>query len=145
MNDLIMKVCDDIALSERKDTAKELYRFFRTVKPQFYKNQTEQEMIQEIASIQMLTASIPLDRLAEMCRLAVENYPRRKAENPKEVFNIDYLLSFKQSAKDKLHPQGFCIIIDYDAESKMTTYGDIDYLTDNFDYPDNAPRFYEKD
>ena len=73
MNDLITKVCDDIALSERKDTAKELYRFFRTVKPQFYKNQTEQEMIQEIASIQMLTASIPLDRLAEMCRLAVEN------------------------------------------------------------------------
>lgn len=145
MNDLITKVCDDIALSERKDTAKELYRFFRTLKPQFYKNQTEQEMIQEIASIQMLTASIPLDRLAEMCRLAVENYPRRKSENPKEVFNLDYVLTFYRKAKDNLRPKNFNLILGYNPRTGITEYGDMDYLTDDWKYPDDAPTMFEKD
>lgn len=143
METSLTTICNEIEISDRKDTAKELYRFFRTVTPQFYKNQSEQEIKQTLASIQLLTASIPLNRLAEMCRIAVMDYPSRKAENPNCYFNLDYLLSFRDQAKRNLHPAGYLVILDYNFQTGVTTYGDIDYLDSNFNYPDDAPRYYE--
>ena len=145
MNDIVSKACDGIALSERKDIAKELYSFFRTVTPQFYKRQNEAEIRQTLASIQMLTANIPTDRLAEMGRIAGREYSTRKAKDPNCFFNLDYLLSFKDEAKRNLHPAGYSVILDYDFEKGVTAYGDINYLDNGLNYPDDAPRYYEKD
>ena len=145
METYLETICNGIRTSERKDTAKELYSFFRTVTPQFYKGQTETEIKQSIASIQILTSSIPSDMLAELCRIEVQEYPKQKSRNPNCFFNLDYLLMFRDKAKESLRPKWANFVLAFDTQTRVTTYGDKQYLDDNWEYPDDAPRYYEED
>ena len=99
--------------------AKEIYAFVRNINPQFYNNKTKGEIESEIRTMQYLISDIPQEVLCKMCELAVKKYPKKKIEDEKLVFNLNYILTFFAEAD---------FIIANDITSLEDLWTDIDTL-----------------
>lgn len=81
-----------------KNNAKQILEVIKNVNPQFYKGKKESEIVAELNTIQYFIQDIPQKVLNKMCELAVIKYPKKKIENEKLVFNLNYILGFYQEA-----------------------------------------------
>ena len=99
----IIKITNDIIKSDRKDISKQIMGVCRAIAPQFYKAMSVDEIKAERLSIELLTSGIDNETLAEMCKRAVEQYPKTRAENPKAYFDINYILTFYKEAFNYVH------------------------------------------
>ena len=95
--------------SAKRDVAKTIYAFCRSVTPQFYKH-TAEEMNAAVTSIQMLIVNIREDVLAKMCELAVKSYPAARAKNSALYFDINYILQFYREAWETARPKEFSFL-----------------------------------
>ena len=87
-----------IATAERSAVATAIMAVCRAVTPQFYKNQTDEEVQFEMANIQLLTGHIETPTLAKMCELAVKGYPLARSTDQRIYFDINYILTFYKQA-----------------------------------------------
>ena len=102
MNELV-KITNQIQQCEKKDIAKEVMSVCRAITPQFYKNMSVEEVKAERMSIELLSANIDNDTLAEMCRRAILDYPKKRSENEKVYFDFNYILTFYKQAYNYVH------------------------------------------
>lgn len=114
MNEVAV-MCNELQQSSnaKRDLAKTIYAFCRSVTPQFYKHSAE-EMNAAVTSIQMLIQGIREDILAKMCQIAVREYPKTRADSEKSYFDINYILSFYNRAWEEVRPKEFSCICKYD-------------------------------
>lgn len=102
MNELV-KMTNEIQLCDKGNVSKSIMGVCRAVTPQFYKNMTVEDIKAERLSIELLTADIDNETLAEMCKRAVLNYPKVRSENNKTYFDINYILTFYKKAFNDVH------------------------------------------
>lgn len=114
MNQLV-ETTSAICKCEVKDVAPQIMTICRAVTPQFYKGMADVDVKAERLSIELLTSNIEQECLAEMCRLAILNYPRSRSENPKAYFDINYILTFYKDAFNKV----FCKQVELPKKSSL--------------------------
>lgn len=102
MNEIV-KITSELQVCDRKDISKQIMSVCRAITPQFYKNMSIEDMKAERMSIELLTADIDGETLAEMCKRAVMKYPQARSENSKAFFDINYLLQFYKQAYNFVH------------------------------------------
>lgn len=134
MNALV-KTANAISTCRAEEVAPQIMAFCRAVTPQFYKNMADVDLIAEKSSIELLTSNIEQECLAEMCKLAVLNYPRARSENAKEYFDINYILTFYKYAFNKV----FCSSVEMPKNSNLIDSRfdpDTNILTETYEAPD---------
>lgn len=99
----ITKMTSQLQVCDRKETAKQVMSVCRAITPQFYRNMGIEDMKAEKMSIELLTADIDGETLAEMCRRAVLNYPKARSENNRTFFDINYILQFYKQSFNFVH------------------------------------------
>lgn len=122
MNELV-KITSQLQVCERKDVSKQVMSVCRAITPQFYKNMSVEDMKAERMSIELLTADIDSDTLAEMCRRAVINYSKARSENSKTFFDINYILQFYKQAFNFIHCEN--VKISRDAKKICEQYDEV--------------------
>lgn len=121
MNELA-RTTNAICECEQKDVAPQIMTICRAVTPQFYKGMADIDLKAEKLSIELLTSNIEQVCLAEMCKLAILNYPRKRSESEKVYFDINYILTFYKQAFNKV----FCDLVELPKKSKL--------IESHFDY-----------
>jgi len=101
MDNAIIALTQNIATAPPGAVARPILKMCTAITPQFYKNKTVEELKAEAYSIELLTQSIEPPVLAEMCRLAICNYPIARSKNEKVFFDINYILTFFAQAFNK--------------------------------------------
>lgn len=114
MNDLTTTYNAITYEKDKQQVAKSIYAVCRTVTPQFYKSQTTDEMRAIVTSIYLLTRNIRQDVLAKMCELAVDGYAQARANNDKQYFDINYILTFYNKAWEQARPPEFDWLVGID-------------------------------
>lgn len=142
MNDLTLTYNAITTEKDKQQVAKSIYIVCRTITPQFYKKQTTDEMRAELTSIYLLTRNIRQDVLAKMCELAVDNYAQARANNDKQYFDINYILTFYNKAWDQARPPGFdwLLCVDY----RGVVYCRFEDLDDNGNLKANAETWIDE-
>lgn len=84
---------------EQTKIASEIYTFCASTTPAIYKNKSVDEIKLEISTIKTLTSNIKPDILNKMINLAIKEYPVRKSEDHKLVFDIHYIMTFFKLAE----------------------------------------------
>lgn len=84
---------------EQTKIASEIYTFCASTTPAIYKNKSVDEIKLEISTIKTLTSNIEPDILNKMINLAIRDYPARKSEDHKLVFDIHYIMTFYKWAE----------------------------------------------
>lgn len=102
MNELVT-ITSQIEKCEKKDISKQVMSVCRAITPQFYKSMSVDDVKAERLSIELLTADIDNEVLAEMCKRAVLNYPKARSNNDRTYFDINYILTFYKSAFNFIH------------------------------------------
>lgn len=102
MNEIV-KITSQLQVCDRKDVAKQVMSVCRAITPQFYKNMEIDDIKAEKMSIELLTADIDGETLAEMCKRAVMNYPKARSENSRTFFDINYVLQFYKQSFNFVH------------------------------------------
>lgn len=103
MNNELVKITTSLQQCSKKDIAKQVMSVCRAITPQFYKNTSLEDAKAERLSVELLTADIDNEVLANMCQRAVLNYPKARSENPKAYFDINYILQFYKDAFNFIH------------------------------------------
>ena len=122
MNELV-NIMNEIQQCEKKDISKQVMSVCRAITPQFYKSMTVEDVKAERLSIELLTADIDNNTLAEMCKRAVLNYPKARSLNEKTYFDINYILTFYKTAFNFIHCEN--VIISNKAEKIWEFYDDV--------------------
>lgn len=99
----LITMTNEIAKSDKQDVAKQILGVCMAITPQFYKKMSMKDLNAEKLSIALLVENIDNETLAEMCKRAVEQYPKTRAENPKAYFDINYILTFYKDAFNYVH------------------------------------------
>ena len=121
MNDLV-KMTNNIQSCDKKDLPKQIMSVCRAITPQIYKNLSIEDMKAEKIGIELLMADIDGETAAEMCKRAVLNYPRIKSENPKTIFDINFIMQFYKQSFNFVHCEA--INISRNAEKIWEKYDD---------------------
>lgn len=116
MNELA-KTTSAISNCSAKEVAPQIMTICRTITPQFYKGMSDMDVAAEKLGIELMISNIDQHCLAEMCRLAVLNYPRFRSENPKTYFDVNYILTFYKQAFNQL----YCDLIELPKKSQLKT------------------------
>jgi hypothetical protein len=95
----------------------------RAITPQFYKNMEIDDIKAEKMSIELLTADIDGETLAEMCKRAVLNYPKARSENNRTFFDINYMLQFYKQSFNFVHCENIKI-----SKEAIKIYEQYDYV-----------------
>lgn len=78
---------------------KRIYEICMAHSPIFYKRMTADEVKKEIELIEFATTKVESKILEIMLNVATEYWERRKAENPKLVFGINYIMEQENDAR----------------------------------------------
>lgn len=84
---------------EQMKIASEIYTFCASTTPAIYKNKSVDEIKLEMSAIQILITGIEPGILNKMVNLAVREYPKRKSDDKKLVFDIHYIMTFYKIAE----------------------------------------------
>ena len=122
MNELV-NITNEIQQCEKKDISKQVMSVCRAITPQFYKSMTVEDVKAERLSIELLTADIDNNTLAEMCKRAVLNYPKARSLNEKTYFDINYILTFYKTAFNFIYCDS--ITVSNKAEKIWEFYDDV--------------------
>lgn len=122
MNEIV-KITSQLQICDRKDIAKQVMSVCRAITPQFYKNMEIDDMKAEKMSIELLTADIDGETLAEMCKRAVLNYPKARSENNRTFFDINYMLQFYKQSFNFVHCENIKI-----SKEAIKIYEQYDYV-----------------
>lgn len=122
MNELV-NITNEIQQCEKKDISKQVMSVCRAITPQFYKSMTVEDVKAERLSIELLTADIDNNTLAEMCKRAVLNYPKSRSLNEKTYFDINYILTFYKTAFNFIHCEN--VVVSNKAEKIWEFYDDV--------------------
>jgi len=101
MDNAIVGLTQNIATAQPGAVARPILKMCTAITPQFYKNKAVEELKAEALSIELLTQNIEPPVLAEMCKLAIVNYPLARSKNEKTYFDINYILTFFSQAFNK--------------------------------------------
>lgn len=130
----------------KRDLAKTIYAFCRSVTPQFYKQSVE-EMNAAVTSIQMLIQGIREDVLAKMCQIAIREYPKTRAGSANSYFDINYILRFYDMAWNEARPEEYKCICKFDKADGRIKIGyckDEDYDFENYCAFDGAEIWWDE-
>ena len=122
MNELV-NITNEIQQCDKKDISKQVMSVCRAITPQFYKSMTIEDVKAERLSIELLTADIDNNTLAEMCKRAVLNYPKARSLNEKTYFDINYILTFYKTAFNFIHCEN--VVVSNKAEKIWEFYDDV--------------------
>lgn len=122
MNELV-NITNEIQQCDKKDISKQVMSVCRAITPQFYKSMTVEDVKAERLSIELLTADIDNNTLAEMCKRAVLNYPKARSLNEKTYFDINYILTFYKTAFNFIHCEN--VVVSNKAEKIWEFYDDV--------------------
>lgn len=96
--DELQIITNKIMNCSRNEITKQIMSLCSAITPQFYKNLSVEDRKSERLSVELLTSGIDQEVLALMCRMAVKRYPLQRARNLQTYFDINYLLTFYESA-----------------------------------------------
>ena len=122
MNELV-NITNEIQQCDKKDISKQVMSVCRAITPQFYKSMTVEDVKAERLSIELLTADIDNNTLAEMCKRAVLNYPKARKKKEKTYFDINYILTFYKTAFNFIHCEN--VVVSNKAEKIWEFYDDV--------------------
>ena len=122
MNELV-NITNEIQQCDKKDISKQVMSVCRAITPQFYKSMTIEDVKAERLSIELLTADIDNNTLAEMCKRAVLNYPKARKKKEKTYFDINYILTFYKTAFNFIHCEN--VVVSNKAEKIWEFYDDV--------------------
>ena len=122
MNELV-NITNEIQQCDKKDISKQVMSVCRAITPQFYKSVTIEDVKAERLSIELLTADIDNNTLAEMCKRAVLNYPKARSLNENTYFDLNYILTFYKTAFNFIHCEN--VVVSNKAEKIWEFYDDV--------------------
>lgn len=123
-------LCNDIHQTEDISIrAKTIYALCKSVTPQFYMFSGD-ELVGQVNSIAMLIKGIRKEVLSKMCELAIENYPKARAEG-RTYMDINYILSFYKKAWEEARPPDYSCFAGLNDKGQICWCRDIDFDWDN--------------
>lgn len=135
----IVRLKDSIVTTEKNDVgtrAKSIYAICKAITPQFYKH-TQEEMTVQVTSIAYLIRDIRKDALSAMVELAIERYPKARAESV-AYFDISFILSFYNEGWERAHPPEYNCFAGMDENKHLCYTTDDDFDWDNNHAKPNA-------
>lgn len=91
----------------KKEVALKLVKLFALLNPAIYKSFTVEELKDNIMATEIMISNIDAETLAEMIEMAIANYPQKRKENKKLVFDINYIIDFYKDAFDYVYCDKF--------------------------------------